>query len=254
MITIYIPLAILIEWGRKDRNNEESRQYYLLLDITMNLVAAIILACKRSTSIATAHKYRAYLKSYIEGIRTKRLCDESLTLRPNHHHAFHIFDFLLLFGAVYSWWVFAFERLVGILQRTPHNHHRGKSEYFVRRPGDLHSLTGQYEATMQRTFVRATNLKRWVNRLPSDSLVVQFKAKIFDRYFATKGEEQRFQVIEKERHAIARFLTPPALAPLLPGISKIILWARHHAHGVIYTRSQTDVGNSLILCRPCNND
>jgi hypothetical protein len=39
--------------------------------------------------------------------------------------AFHLYDFLLLFGAVRSWWMFPFERLIGHLQRIPKNHQEG---------------------------------------------------------------------------------------------------------------------------------
>ncbi|KAF8574110.1 hypothetical protein K439DRAFT_1373381 [Ramaria rubella] len=51
--------------------------------------------------------------------------------QPNHHMAFHIYDFLLLFGPVWSWWCFAFEQLIGQLQRLPSNHKIGESRTVV---------------------------------------------------------------------------------------------------------------------------
>ncbi|KIM85947.1 hypothetical protein PILCRDRAFT_26999, partial [Piloderma croceum F 1598] len=44
----------------------------------------------------------------------------------NQHMAMHIYDFLLLFGPVHSWWCFPFERLIGQLQRITNNHKYGK--------------------------------------------------------------------------------------------------------------------------------
>ncbi|KAK0431495.1 hypothetical protein EV421DRAFT_1720503, partial [Armillaria borealis] len=35
----------------------------------------------------------------------------------NIHVLFHIYDFLLLFGPVISWWCFPFEHLIGALQK-----------------------------------------------------------------------------------------------------------------------------------------
>jgi len=45
--------------------------------------------------------------------------------RPNVHAAFHIYDFLLLFGPVMSWWTFPFEHLIGVLQRINTNNKIG---------------------------------------------------------------------------------------------------------------------------------
>ncbi|PIL27307.1 hypothetical protein GSI_10454 [Ganoderma sinense ZZ0214-1] len=64
-----------------------------------------------------------------------QVLDHTLQLLPSlypgldcesiHHMAFHIYDFLELFGPVHSWWAFPFERLIGQLQRLPTNHKFG---------------------------------------------------------------------------------------------------------------------------------
>ncbi|EIN10110.1 hypothetical protein PUNSTDRAFT_66638 [Punctularia strigosozonata HHB-11173 SS5] len=68
--------------------------------------------------------YRDYIANYV-GNLTALYPD--IVCRSNHHMAFHIYDFLLLFGPVHSWWCFPFERLIGRLQRLPHNHRLGES-------------------------------------------------------------------------------------------------------------------------------
>ena len=60
---------------------------------------------------------------YMEGLRAKF---KNVKPRPNQHVAFHIYDFLLLFGPVVSWWSFPFERIIGELQRMPSNHKIGE--------------------------------------------------------------------------------------------------------------------------------
>ncbi|KAF9236389.1 hypothetical protein BU15DRAFT_31319, partial [Melanogaster broomeanus] len=39
------------------------------------------------------------------------------SLWPNGHMACHIYNYLVLFGPVWSWWCFPFERLIGQLQQ-----------------------------------------------------------------------------------------------------------------------------------------
>ncbi|KAE9407462.1 hypothetical protein BT96DRAFT_809392, partial [Gymnopus androsaceus JB14] len=45
--------------------------------------------------------------------------------QPNIHAAGHIYNFLLLFGPVLSWWCFSFEHLIGALQKINTNDHIG---------------------------------------------------------------------------------------------------------------------------------
>ncbi|KAF8867824.1 hypothetical protein BD779DRAFT_1615764 [Infundibulicybe gibba] len=67
--------------------------------------------------------YHKYMISYIEDLSDTH---PDVTKRTNHHMALHIYNFLLLFGPVHSWWCFPFERLIGILQRLPTNNKFGK--------------------------------------------------------------------------------------------------------------------------------
>jgi len=120
--TIYLPIALISLWGAKPKSSTDSREEILarqLLTHTMHLVCAVILAMKNTTNKGRMVAYRDNIVAYI-----KALGDlfPGVDPRTNHHVAIHIYDFLNLFGPVKSWWCFPFERLIGFLQRIPHNH------------------------------------------------------------------------------------------------------------------------------------
>src|ERR1700678_1335643 len=50
----------------------------------------------------------------------------NIQFRPNHHVALHIGPLLTQFGPVHSWWMFPFERVIGILQKVNTNSKMGK--------------------------------------------------------------------------------------------------------------------------------
>ncbi|KIO01079.1 hypothetical protein M404DRAFT_116269, partial [Pisolithus tinctorius Marx 270] len=118
LITVYIPIALISIWGIGDARPNAK----IALDHTMDLVSSVYLACARTTSIERASAYRSCIACYVGGLKQ---IHPTFSLRPNHHMAFHIHDYLLLFGPVHSWWTFPFERLIGILQHLPTNHKTG---------------------------------------------------------------------------------------------------------------------------------
>jgi hypothetical protein len=76
--------------------------------------------CTTSTVLgASARLYLSHLQAYIDGV--KELYPQYV-FKPNHHMAFHIAEYLEMYGPVRGWWVFPFERVIGMLQRTPTNH------------------------------------------------------------------------------------------------------------------------------------
>jgi hypothetical protein len=123
MSTIYLPLALISLWG------ENTSPFRRILDHTMALVSAIILACSRTTTEARAVAFRIYVATYIRDLQNLH---PEATHRTNQHMAMHIYDFLQLFGPVHSWWCFPFERLIGQLQRMLSNHKFGQlCRYFT---------------------------------------------------------------------------------------------------------------------------
>jgi hypothetical protein len=128
MATIYLPVALVSLWGRgMDHPSPEIKTtLQKALDHTMVLVFAILLACKRTTTLQHATLYRNYLATWVGNLKKVH---PNAKHNVNGHMAFHIYDFLLLFGPVHSWWCFAFERLIGQLQRLPSNHKLGMSKF-----------------------------------------------------------------------------------------------------------------------------
>ena len=47
--------------------------------------------------------------------------------RPNHHAAWHIGPHLLRFGPMHGWWMFVYERVIGLLHKTNTNHKIGEN-------------------------------------------------------------------------------------------------------------------------------
>ena len=127
VFTIYLPLCLISLFGTPSSYNSRS---YAVLDHTMQLVCAVILACTRSTNPDRMRRYRERLQTYI---RELPILYPGLKCESIHHMAFHIYDFLDLFGPVHSWWSFPFERLIGRLQRSPTNHRFGLWNKFASR-------------------------------------------------------------------------------------------------------------------------
>lgn len=119
LYTVYLPIALVMLWGRLPYDHC-LRQ---VLDHTMYLVTAIQIVCSMTMSEGLAREYQSNLWLYIDGL--KELFPHVASV-PNMHMAFHVYDFLILFGPVCSWWTFPFERLVGLFQRLLSNHILGK--------------------------------------------------------------------------------------------------------------------------------
>ncbi|KAF7344226.1 hypothetical protein MVEN_01713500 [Mycena venus] len=149
--TIYVPIALGILWGEQDHKAE-------LLKQSMALFQAVTLVCRFGTNPERASAFRNFLKEWVDKLYE---CHPHTTIhkkRTNVHVAFHIYDFLLLFGPVLSWWCFPIERLIGVLQKINTNNHVG----------------GEHEATVLRTWMRSANLRRWLNRKDCPELLRQF--------------------------------------------------------------------------------
>jgi hypothetical protein len=122
MFTIYIPITLITLWGKRlSHNKPDSKRE--ALDHTMALASAITLVCKNTMTLACAADYRSCLKTWLQDLQQLY---SHIGGRTNNHIALHIYQFLLLFGPIRSWWCFPFERVNGQLQRQPSNHKFGK--------------------------------------------------------------------------------------------------------------------------------
>ncbi|EJD36418.1 hypothetical protein AURDEDRAFT_174541 [Auricularia subglabra TFB-10046 SS5] len=113
--TIHLPIALTTMWAGTSKQKE--------LDWFMNLATAIQLATRRSTSEVRAEEYRSQMRKYLHGLR-----ERGFLLRPNHHAALHLADFLPRFGPTHGWWSFPLERQVGVLQQFNTNDRYGELE------------------------------------------------------------------------------------------------------------------------------
>ena len=120
----HIPPSVLVRlWSVVEVGNPRSERCRKILDVTMSLLSAVAVACSRVTSQEHADLYLKNMHSYLIGL--KGLFPE-YSFRPNHHMAVHLYDYLLLYGPVHSWWTFPFERLIGIVQRISTNYKIGR--------------------------------------------------------------------------------------------------------------------------------
>lgn len=115
LFTVQLVLILVPAWSLGPE--EQS-----LLQNFGHLVALVNLALKRSMTSERIDAYEKHLSTYLEG--TKELF-EHLSLRPNHHMAFHLGECLRRFGPVRAWWCFVFERLMGRILKGSHNNHLG---------------------------------------------------------------------------------------------------------------------------------
>lgn len=124
--TVYLPIALVSLWGEGTRQLSPAVGNMLrkTLDHTMDLISATTLASLRTMTQNRATWYQKYIISWLSQFPELHP-DFAHDRRPNKHMAVHIYDFLILFGPVRSWWCFPFERLIGHLGRLPRNNHFG---------------------------------------------------------------------------------------------------------------------------------
>ena len=106
--TVQLPIALVTLWGEGSWHETpaQAEHMHAVLDHTMSLVCAISLASKRTMTTARQNTYQAELFAWIQGLKAFH---PHVNHCLNGHMAIHIYDFLLLFGPVWSWWCFPFE-------------------------------------------------------------------------------------------------------------------------------------------------
>jgi hypothetical protein len=90
----------------------------------------------------------------------------------NHHLAMHYVKFIKLFGPVYGWWLFAFERFNGMLKRVNHNGHDG----------------GRIELTLIRHWVMTHLIYEYLLSLPADAHPME--SELIDRMVRKAAREE----------------------------------------------------------------
>ncbi|KAJ2926230.1 hypothetical protein H1R20_g10867, partial [Candolleomyces eurysporus] len=157
------PVILWISW--KDGNDEipdtappvgptekistnHSRKRRSLYSAILFLCAGVRVLSNKTVSMAQAAIGQQYLKRYC-----LQMLELGVVLTINHHLAMHFCTMIKLFGPVYAWWLFAFERFNGLLKRVNHNGHDG----------------GRIELTLMRNWVQAHLLYELLLQLPEDT-------------------------------------------------------------------------------------
>lgn len=149
--TIYIPIALVTLWGDDDGCAPPEDSHFLrLLDHSMALFQAVTIALRYTMNFSRATHYRKFIKEWVDGLFSLYPHTKAQRKRPNVHAAFHIFDFLILFGPVISWWCFPFERLIGTLQKINTDNLIGGEHYFLSQTQKL--ISSRFVGTDNSTF------------------------------------------------------------------------------------------------------
>ncbi|KZS92326.1 hypothetical protein SISNIDRAFT_401863, partial [Sistotremastrum niveocremeum HHB9708] len=123
--TIFLPITLIRRWSTSKSGADDSQKQDIL-DNTMDL----------------------YMTRYLTNLKNLH---PHLKLRPVHHAALHLSEFLKMYGPVHGWWTFPFERLIGTLQKITTN-----------------EKLGELEETMLHTFIASSNMRNILTspRLP----------------------------------------------------------------------------------------
>ena len=124
-----VPVAMAQLWESTE-NSERTIQRQKLIDATFHLGEAIRWATSSTTSPIHAQNYTKHIVIYLT---TLKELYPTLSWHPKHHAVLHIGSFLILFGLMHGWWMYVFERIIGILQRSNVNFKKGQL-CFIRSP------------------------------------------------------------------------------------------------------------------------
>ena len=96
---VYLPIALISLWAWRASHLTQSAADHLkrVLDHTMALVSAVSLACMCAMTQGHMDAYLCCLKSWVSDLH---ILHPNATHHSNCHMAFHIYDFLHLFGPV----------------------------------------------------------------------------------------------------------------------------------------------------------
>jgi hypothetical protein len=171
---------------------------------------AVTLVCRYNTSKKRATAYREYIGLWLAGLYDCHPHTKRHTKRQNPHAAFHIYDFLLLFGPALNWWCFPTERLIGKLQKLNTN-----------------GRPGEHEKIILKSWTRFANLRRWLLRRDCPPILQEFYH-IMCRYLNIEPDDTPVDIDATNYTSEER------------------LSAHHNINGMHFSRASTHLGNSMI--------
>ncbi|KZT25039.1 hypothetical protein NEOLEDRAFT_1156520 [Neolentinus lepideus HHB14362 ss-1] len=127
----------------------------------------IRILASRTISMAEARLGHDFLVQYC-----KHCLRLGIHLVINHHLAMHYVDMIKLFGPIYGWWLFAFERLNGMFEKVNHNGHDG----------------GRMELTLMRNWVQTQLLYELLLGLPPSAH--DLERRLLHRYILSEASSR----------------------------------------------------------------
>lgn len=121
--TTFLPISLNRLWSDLDVNDPRSVRCRKIVNLTLDLVSAVITATSRTTSSAHVCAYRQHMQDYLVGLKN---IFPDYKFHANHHMALHLAEYIALFGPVHSWWAFPFKRIIGMLQHISTNYKPGE--------------------------------------------------------------------------------------------------------------------------------
>jgi hypothetical protein len=122
-----LPIFIAQNWARETsaagQDPEITARRDKVYENIMQLAVAIRWGTSYKTSAQHSQKFEENLVLYL---RSLLILYPDIKFRPNHHASLHIGPLLAQFGPVHGWWMFPFERIIGLLQKINTNNKMGK--------------------------------------------------------------------------------------------------------------------------------
>ncbi|KZP09269.1 hypothetical protein FIBSPDRAFT_760231, partial [Athelia psychrophila] len=120
-----LPVALVLLWATdldESASWDEDRKLQVV-ESTMLLATSLRWGTSNRTSPHHAELYTKNMRAYLATIRSL-FPDRNLV--PNHHNALYLGEMLLRFGPARGWWMFPFERVIGLLQKFNTNNKTGE--------------------------------------------------------------------------------------------------------------------------------
>lgn len=120
-----LPVALVLMWASdlpKSASWDKAGQLQIV-ESTVLLATALRWATSNRTSKRHAEEYMKNMRAYLLILR-QLFPDKKLM--TNHHNALYLGEMLLRFGPARGWWMFPFERVIGLLQKFNMNNKIGE--------------------------------------------------------------------------------------------------------------------------------
>ena len=148
-------------------STKHSRSRKRLYDAVLFLCAGVRLLSNRTITLRQARTGQQFLVQFC-----KALLALGVSLVINHHLCMHYYDMIYLFGPIYAWWLFTFERFNGMMEKVKHNGHDG----------------GVMELTLLRNWVQTQLIYDLLVSLPAETH--QLERQMLERRIELEGRQR----------------------------------------------------------------